>query len=94
MKPSFRLFLAPLVLGAALPAAETVPVPETLDLPTAIRFAVENNFAVRQARERIRQQDGVVLEVSAREIPRVGASAVYQRNDRDIAFRNAATATL
>ncbi|MFM8335899.1 MAG: TolC family protein [Opitutaceae bacterium] len=85
MKPSFRLFLAPLLLGSALPAAEPVPVPETLDLPTAIRFAVENNFTIRQARERIRQQDGVVLEVSAREIPRVGASAVYQRNDRDIA---------
>ena len=85
MKPSFRLLLAPLLLGAALPAAEPVAVPETLDLPTAIRFAVENNFSIRQARERIRQQDGVVLEVSSREIPRVGASAVYQRNDRDIA---------
>jgi len=84
MKPVSRLLLLSLSLGAALPAAEPVPVPETLDLPTAIRFAVENNFSIRQARERIRQQDGVLLEVSAREIPRVGASAAYQRNDRDI----------
>ncbi len=84
MKPVSRLLLLCLSLGAVLPAAEPVPVPETLDLPTAIRFAVENNFAIRQARERIRQQDGVLLEVSAREIPRVGASALYQRNDRDV----------
>ncbi|MFM1749827.1 MAG: hypothetical protein RLZZ188_3493 [Verrucomicrobiota bacterium] len=82
-----RPFLAALFLAAAVPAAraaEPVPVPESLDLPTAVRFALENSFAIRQARERIRQQDGVLLEVSAREIPRVGASALYQRNDRDI----------
>ena len=56
MKPVSRLLLLSLSLGAALPAAEPVAVPETLDLPTAIRFAVENNFSIRQARERIRQQ--------------------------------------
>jgi outer membrane protein TolC len=87
MKLPYRPFLAALLLAAAVSsvrAAETVPVPESLDLPTAVRFALENNFAIRQARERIRQQDGVLLEVSAREIPRVGASALYQRNDRDI----------
>jgi outer membrane protein len=83
----YRPFLAALFLAAAVPAAraaQPLPVPESLDLPTAVRFALENSFAIRQARERIRQQDGVLLEVSAREIPRVGASALYQRNDRDI----------
>lgn len=68
----------------AAPAATDV-VPDTLDLPTAIGFALEHNFSIRQARERIRQQDGVVVEVSARSIPTVAASASYQRNDRDIA---------
>lgn len=78
------------LVGGGLPAQSTAqpaaaPVmPERLDLPTAIRFAVENNFAIRQARERIRQQDGVVLEVSAREVPRVSAGALYQRNDTEI----------
>ena len=60
------------------------PVPDTLDLPTAVAFALENNFAIRQARERIRQQEGVVIEVSARTIPNVAAAAAYQRNDREI----------
>src|SRR3954464_5856859 len=68
---------------SAQPAPQQ-PVPDQLDLKTAIGFALENNFAIRQARERIKQQEGVVVEVSAREIPNVGANALYQRNDSDI----------
>jgi outer membrane protein len=60
------------------------PVPDQLDLKTAIGFAIENNFAIRQARERIRQQEGVVVEVRAREIPNVAASGTYQLNDKEI----------
>ncbi len=71
------------VLTQAQPAAPT-PVPDTLDLKTAIGFALENNFAIRQARERIKLQEGVVVEISARSIPRVSADAAYQRNDTDI----------
>ncbi|HEX2855220.1 MAG TPA: TolC family protein [Opitutaceae bacterium] len=68
---------------AAAPAAP-LPVPDQLDLQTAIGFAVENNFAIRQARERIRQQEGIVLEVKARAIPNVAGSADYQINHREI----------
>ena len=71
------------VIAQAQPAPQQ-PVPDTLDLKTAIGFALENNFAIRQARERIKQQEGVVVEVSARTIPNVSADAAYQRNDRDI----------
>ncbi len=80
--------LAALVLAVASASAELAPpppVPDTLDLKTAIGFALENNFAIRQARERIRQQEGIVMEVSARRIPNVGAEGVYQRNDTDVA---------
>jgi outer membrane protein TolC len=69
---------------ATPPPAKQQPVPDALDLKTAITYALENNFAIRQARERIRQQDGVVVEVSARTIPNVGASASYQLNDKEI----------
>ena len=68
--------------GPALSSQQ--PVPETLDLKTAIGFALQNNFAIRQARERIKQQEGVVIEVSARSIPNVGADAAYQLNDTEI----------
>jgi outer membrane protein len=60
------------------------PVPDQLDLKTAIAFAIDNNFAIRQARERIRQQEGVVTEVTARSIPNVAATGDYQRNTREI----------
>jgi outer membrane protein len=78
------VFLAGFAVASAAPATQPA-VPDSLDLKTAIGFAVENNFAIRQARERIRQQDGVVIEVSAREIPNVAATAGYQRNDTAIA---------
>jgi outer membrane protein len=56
-------------------------VPAALDLPYALAFALDNNFSIRQAKERIRQQEGVVVEVRAPEIPNVGASGGYQRGD-------------
>lgn len=71
--------LAPLRAQPAAPA-----LPATIDLRTAVAFALENNFAIRQARERIKQQEGVVVEVSAREIPNVAASGSFQLNDTDI----------
>ena len=77
---AFALSLASL---SAAPAPQQ-PVPDELDLKTAIGFAVENNFAIRQARERIRQQEGVVIEVTARQIPNVAANAAYQHNDTNI----------
>jgi outer membrane protein len=74
------VFAAAAATLSAQPAAPQ-PVPDKLDLPTTVAFALQNNFAIRQARERIRQQEGVVIEVSAREIPNVAANASYQRND-------------
>jgi outer membrane protein TolC len=79
--------LAALTLSCAvLPAqpAAPQPVPDNLDLATAIGYALEHNFSIRQARERIKQQDGILIEVSARSIPNVAATAAYQRNDREI----------
>lgn len=78
------LAAAALALAPSL-AWSQATAPEALDLKAAIRYALDHNFAIRQARERIRQQDGVVIEVSAREIPNVAASAAYQLNDREIA---------
>ncbi|MBL9214615.1 MAG: TolC family protein [Opitutaceae bacterium] len=61
-----------------------IAVPERLDLPYALGFALDNNFAIRQAKERIRQQEGIVLEVRSAQIPNVSAAGGYQRNAEDI----------
>jgi outer membrane protein len=89
--------LIPTLLAASLLVAAPAPaqlndgkpdpefaVPGSLDLPYALAFALDNNFAIRQAKERIRQQEGVVLEVRGPQIPNVTASAGYQRNDAAI----------
>ena len=85
MNPARRfLLLASLVAATGgllhgAPAPQQ-PVPDQLDLKTSVGFAIENNFAIRQARERIRQQDGVLIEVSARRAPSVVAAGSVQGN--------------
>jgi outer membrane protein TolC len=81
MKTLFSIALAslaclasgPLLLAQAAKAPATLP--EKLDLPTALQHALGNNFAIRQARERIRQQEGVEIEVQAQRIPQVSLNA-------------------
>jgi len=52
-------------------------VPDELTLNYALSFALDNNFAIRQAKERIRQQEGIVLEVRSQQIPNVTSTAGY-----------------
>lgn len=87
LSPVASLAALTLTLACAIGQAQPAPspdVPDTLDLKTAVTFALQNNFAIRQARERIREQEGIVVEVSSRQIPNVGANAAFQRNDTDI----------
>src|SRR6478609_7305297 len=69
-----------------------VVVPDSLDLPYALGFALDNNFAIRQAKERIRQQEGIVLQVRSAIIPNVNSSAGYQRNADEISTNGRDTA--
>ena len=71
------------VVARGQPAAPPA-VPGKLDLQTAIAFALENNFAIRQAKERIRQQEGLVIEVKARGIPNAAVQSSYTRFDRGL----------
>jgi len=81
------LSLALLLAGAARaqvsaggePDAPTT-LPDRLDLPTAIRYALDHNYPILQAREQIRQQEGVIIQVKAQGIPNLQATAGYQRN--------------
>ena len=85
LRPALSLVLLALTLPvASAQVAPGTPVPDQLDLKTAIGFALDNNFAIRQARERIRQQEGVILEVSSQQIPNVSATGTYQINDQSI----------
>jgi outer membrane protein len=80
-----RLFAA---LALAVPTASALwaqPAgPAVLDLDGALRLALENSHAIKQARERIRQEEGVLLEVRALDLPSVEASAQYRESDRGL----------
>jgi outer membrane protein len=82
------LALAVLVPGSALTAsgAEAGPsdLPSPLDLRSAVRYALDHNYSILQAREVIRQQEGVIVQVRAQEIPNVDAQGGYQKNDAAI----------
>lgn len=75
-----------LLLAATLRAQPAPPpVPDKLDLQTAITFALENNFAILQAKERIRQQEGIMIEVKARSIPNAAITSSLSKIDRGLA---------
>jgi outer membrane protein len=65
-------------------ATSTTGAPPHLDLPGAIAYALAHNYAIQQARERIRQQQGVEVTVQARTIPNVGAGGSYTGNSKEI----------
>jgi outer membrane protein len=85
------LLWAAATVGPAAPAPARLPA-GPLDLGGALTFALDNNFAIRQARERIRQQEGVEIQVRARAIPNVGASGAYTANAREISRYSPASA--
>jgi outer membrane protein len=71
---------------AALPAAglraDPAPddLPSPLDLKSAVRYALDHNYAILQAREAIRLQEGVIIQVRSQEIPNLAATGEAEKN--------------
>jgi outer membrane protein TolC len=86
MKVRFLLASVPFLFAVAgARSQQAVPeVPERLDLRGAITFALENNFAIRQARERIREQEGLIVEVKAQALPNASLDSSYTRTDDEL----------
>lgn len=74
--------LKPEPVAPADPATPAVPTVLTLD--QALRFALENSYAIRLARERLREQEGVIVEVRADVLPNVSLDGNYSRDDKDL----------
>ncbi len=75
------LFAAVRIAAAPNPSQA---VPDELDLRTAVQFALDNNFSIRQAQERIKQQEGVYIEVRAKDIPNVNLTYNYNQEDKNL----------
>ena len=82
------LLLSPLLLRAAapLPPVAPPPVPDRLDLETALKYALEHSYSILQARERIREQEGLIIEVKAQALPNATVNGAYSRLADEIAF--------
>jgi outer membrane protein TolC len=78
------LATAALAAGSAFGAPEAAPLPSPLDIRAAIGYALDHNFAILQAREAIRLQEGVIVQVRSQQIPNVAAQGQWQRNDAAI----------
>ncbi|MBC8041239.1 MAG: TolC family protein, partial [Opitutaceae bacterium] len=55
-----------------------------IDLRGAITYALDNNYAIQQARERIREQEGLIIEVKAQAIPNVSLNSSYLKQADDL----------
>lgn len=56
-------------------------VPNQFDPELALAFALDHNFAIRRARESIREQEGVVTTISAASLPSVSAAASFPKSN-------------
>jgi outer membrane protein TolC len=88
MKPSILIstFLVAASAALAAPGDTTngADLPSPLDLRGAIGYALDHNYSILQARETIRLQDGLIVQVKSQSIPNVGAQGQYQRNQSSI----------
>lgn len=66
------------------PLEDMPSIPGKLDIKTALEFALGHNYAIRQAREQIEEQEGVIIEIRAQAIPRVSLTGNYGLNDKEI----------
>jgi TolC family type I secretion outer membrane protein len=75
------LLAASVILSAAGPihAASTNTIPDTLKLDDCIHLALKQNPTILKAREEIRRNQGVIVEVRAQAIPQITASGSYQQ---------------
>ncbi|MBL9219399.1 MAG: TolC family protein [Opitutaceae bacterium] len=84
MTPRSALLLGLVLFGT--PALQAMPamqadVPGKLDLEQTLAFALEHNFAIRRARESLREQEGIVTTVSAAGLPTVSATGSFQKSN-------------
>lgn len=59
-------------------------VPDELDLQTALEFTLEHNFEILKAKQRIEEQNGLIIEVRARALPNVSVDGQYTELDEGL----------
>lgn len=81
MKVRLLPILAVLAAGGTSAFGQGAGLPSRLDLHAAVAYAVDHNFAIRQARERIREQEGLIVEVKSLALPNAAVNSSYSQRD-------------
>lgn len=55
------------------------------DMEAALGYALDHSFAIRQARERVREREGVTTTIAAAGFPTISANASFQRSSTQTA---------
>ncbi|HZZ59477.1 MAG TPA: TolC family protein [Opitutaceae bacterium] len=77
-----HLLFALLATATAVAAPNDLPSP--LDLNAAIRYALDHNYSILQARQQVQIQEGMVTQVVGQALPNLGANGSYGRNDATV----------
>lgn len=61
-------------------------IPDVITLDVALDYALQNSFEILQARERIEEQYGMIMEVRSGLVPNIALSARYSEQDDETLF--------
>lgn len=74
-------FLLGVLFTTAVGGRVSVAVPDNLDLPGAISYALDNSYMILQAKQRIREQEGLIIEIRSQALPSATLDAGYLQRD-------------
>lgn len=86
---AFLLSFSFLPATAAPSKLEPAPLPRPLTLEVALGYAVQYNPTLLRTREQIREQEGVLVEARAGQLPTLSASGSLSRTDAGLLLENA-----
>lgn len=72
------------ITSASFAQMSSYEIPDELDMQTALGFALEHNFDILKARQRIEEQTGLVIEVRAQALPNVSLAGQYTEIDEGL----------
>lgn len=68
------------LLVCVSPVVSQVPQRQSFDIEAVLGYTLEHSFAIRQARARVREQDGIATTVAAAGLPLVSANVSLQHS--------------
>lgn len=74
-------FFMGVLFTTAVGGRVSVAIPDNLDLPGAISYALDNSYMILQAKQRIREQEGLIIEIRSQALPSATLDASYLQRD-------------